>query len=49
MKEKLQLRKSNADDVPSFNSKKLITYPKIPLGHIPMEVISKSGKIIKFK
>ena len=49
MKEKLELRKSNADNVPSFKPKKLTTYPKIPLGHIPMEVINKSGKIIKFK
>ena len=49
MREKLQLRKSNADRVPSCNPKKLTTYPKIPLGHIPMEVVTKSGKIIDFK
>ena len=49
MREELKLRKSSADDVPSFNPKKLTTYPKIPLGHIPMEVISKSGKVIDFK
>ena len=49
MKEELKLRKSNADDVPSFNPKKLTAYPKIPLGHIPMEVVTKSGKVIKFK
>lgn len=49
MREKLQLRKSNADKVKSAVSKKLNTYPKIDLGHIPMEVISKSGKVIDFK
>lgn len=49
MREKLQLRKSNADNVPSFNPKKLTAYPKIPLGHIPMEVVTKSGKVINFK
>ena len=49
MKEKLQLRKSNADRVQSATSKKIKTYPKIELGYIPMEVISKSGKVINFK
>lgn len=49
MKEELKLRKSNADNIPSFKPKKLNTYPKIPLGHIPMEVVSKSGRVINFK
>ena len=49
MREKLQLRKSNADKVQSATSKKIKTYPKIELGYIPMEVISSSGKVINFK
>ena len=49
MIEKLQLRKSNADRVKSASPKKINTYPKINLGYIPMEVISKSGKVIDFK
>ena len=49
MKEKLQLRKSNADRVKSATSKKIKTYSKIDLGYIPMEVISKSGRVIDFK
>ena len=49
MREKLQLRKSNADDVQSATSKKIKTYPKTELGYIPMEVINKSGKVISFK
>lgn len=49
MKEKLQLRKSNADKVQSATLKKIKTYSKIDLGHIPMEVISKSGRVISFK
>ena len=49
MKEKIQIRKSNADRVKSASPKKINTYPKINLGYIPMEVISKSGKVIDFK
>ena len=49
MREKLQLRKSNADKVQSATSKKIKTYPKIDLGYIPMSVISKSGRVISFK
>lgn len=49
MREKLQLRKSSADRIKSASPKKIKTYPKINLGYIPMEVISKSGKVIDFK
>ena len=49
MKEKIQIRKSNADRVKSASPKKINTYHKINLGYIPMEVISKSGKVIDFK
>lgn len=48
MERQLQLRDSNANDVPSFQSKKLKTYPRIPLGNIPKQVISKSGRVIQF-
>ena len=48
MSRELKLRKSNADRIKSASPKKIKTYPKIDLGYIPMEVITKSGKIIDF-